>query len=413
MSWLITILYAAYLYIVLDQTKAEPLINGRIWASFIFPVILLALLFLTNRLMELKIRRRDGFGYLMFGSLLLLFILNMFRATSEMLVGAQLIAVLSVSFLLAAFIRRKDTFNLFVGVTYLETAAYLLVQFFKAESPFEVYTQIGSIISEDRFRISFDFYQVNSAGNLSACVLVLSVFVFAALIPQIKQIWLRVLMFAAVAATDFLVLTCLLATGSRNSLLSVFICLMVYIYYRISVSGKLTRTLRFWLRALVLASFVLLLLTSVGEIVFKLFVSSKRMQNFTDNLPVLDSPLKWIFGIGTVGAGYFVNENYNIDNAYLYYLLTTGLVGMSLLIILLIWMGLRLRKRIFVAAKSGDPRLQVYIFTFAVLFSHIISGMGELCVLYYLIPSSTIFFTLYFAADMTPNTLRLRQEEAI
>ena len=68
----------------------------------------------------------------MFGSLLLLFILNMFRATSEMLVGAQLIAVLSVSFLLAAFIRRKDTFNLFVGVTYLETAAYLLVQFFKA-----------------------------------------------------------------------------------------------------------------------------------------------------------------------------------------------------------------------------------------------------------------------------------------
>ena len=73
----------------------------------------------------------------------------------------------------------------------------------------------------------------------------------------------------------------------------------------------------------------------------------------------------------------------------------------------------RLRKRIFVAAKSGDPRLQVYIFTFAVLFSHMISGMGELCVLYYLIPSSTIFFTLYFAADMTPNTLRLRQEEAI
>ena len=413
MSWLITILYAAYLYIVLDQTKAEPLINGRIWASFIFPVILLALLFLTNRLMELKIRRRDGFGYLMFGSLLLLFILNMFRATSEMLVGAQLIAVLSVSFLLAAFIRRKDTFNLFVGVTYLETAAYLLVQFFKAESPFEVYTQIGSIFSEDRFRISFDFYQVNSAGNLSACVLVLSIFVFAALIPQIKQIWLRVLMFAAVAATDFLVLTCLLATGSRNSLLSVFICLTVYIYYRISVSRKLTRTLRFWLRALVLASFVLLLLTSVGEIIFKLFVSSKRMQNFTDNLPVLDSPMKWIFGIGTVGAGYFVNENYNIDNAYLYYLLTTGIIGMSLLIILLVWMGLRLRKRIFVAAKSGDPRLQVYIFTFAVLFSHMISGMGELCVLYYLIPSSTIFFTLYFAADMTPNTLRLRQEEAI
>ena len=253
--------------------------------------------------------------------------------------------------------------------------------------PFEVYTQIGSIFFEDRFRISFDFFRrsiLPAILSAPACWC-FPFLVFAALIPQIKQIWLRVLMFCG-GRCDGLLGSDLFADDRLVQLaLSVFICLTVYIYYRISVFRKTHATLRFWLRALVLASFVLLLLTSVGETVFKLFVSSKRMQNFTDNLPVLDSPMKWIFGIGTVGAGYFVNENYNIDNAYLYYLLTTGLIGMSLLIILLIWMSLRLRKRIFVAAKSGDPRLQVYIFTFAVRFSHIISGMG-VSVLHYLIP---------------------------
>lgn len=413
MSWLVTILYAAYLYVCLDQTKAEPLLNGRITVTYIFSAVLLVILFFSNRLMELKITRRDGFGYLMYGSLILLFIFNMLRSTSDLQVGLQMIAFLSVSFLMAAFVRRKDTFDRFVWVSFLVSAIYVLVQFFKAESPFEVYANLGSIFSEERFRMDFGFTQVNSAGCMGSCVLVLSIFVFASLIPRISRIWLRVLTFVTIAAMDFFVLTFLLATGSRNSILSFIICLVVFLYYRISVSSKITRTLRFWLRLLVLVTFILLLVTSLGEKLISLFVSSNRMKNFTDNLPILDTPLKWVFGIGTVGAGFFVNENYNVDNAYLYYLLTTGLVGMILLIVLLFWLGIRLRRKILNASENKDSRLVVYIFTFAVLVSHVISGMGELCVLYYLFPSSMIFFTLYFAADMTPNTLQLHQEEAL
>lgn len=131
------------------------------------------------------------------------------------------------------------------------------------------------------------------------------------------------------------------------------------------------------------------IIDSLGKTAVSLFVSSNRLRNFIKTLPVLDTPFKIMFGLGVKSPGSFSIYD-AVDNYYLYVLLTMGVVGLIVIGTCLFIIGHNLHKLIF--QRQGN----VYMMVFAIFICHMISGLSENCILYYIFPSSMIYFTMYF-----------------
>lgn len=128
---------------------------------------------------------------------------------------------------------------------------------------------------------------------------------------------------------------------------------------------------------------------SLGGTAVSLFVSSNQLRSLITTLSVLDTPLKILFGLSVRSSGRFSIYN-TVANYYLYVLLTIGAMGLIVIGICLFVIGYYLHKSIF--QRQGS----VYMIAFAIFVCHTISGLSENCILYYIFPSSLIYFTMYF-----------------
>lgn len=138
---------------------------------------------------------------------------------------------------------------------------------------------------------------------------------------------------------------------------------------------------------IVIVTFVVI--ESLLETAVSLFVTSNRLRNFIRNLPLLDSPVKKLFGLGVLSPG-SVSVYDAVDNYYLYILLTLGIIGLIVIAYCLVTIGIKLHRRVI------ETENKLYAMVFAVYACQMISGLSENCILYYIFPSSLIYFLLYF-----------------
>lgn len=127
------------------------------------------------------------------------------------------------------------------------------------------------------------------------------------------------------------------------------------------------------------------------------FVSSYRFANFTENLPYLNTVFKIVFGLGFIDAQDFgagttgLGHTFYVDNYFLYVLLTLGVLGLAIFILLIYRFGKRFLEY---CRNINDTEAVVMI---SILMGHLFSSIGETSFLYYAFPSTALYFSCYLA----------------
>ena len=238
-----------------------------------------------------------------------------------------------------------------------------------------------------RLRADFNFYNVNAAGNLSACLLcIVSIIKY---INVHNNTFYRIAFFIAVLFDGVI----LLLTGSRTAILSVIICYGIILLNIILAMNFIRKYQRIILKVFsILSALVCLCILNVKDFFVVYFIS----RNFAfENLVFMKSLRQKLFGLGLIPPGNFLNLRIDhqkgnfLDNYYLYVYLTMGLIGLIVICITLIYIGIGLLK------KSKIRKM--YFSVFACFAACIIGGFAETSVLYHLFPSCAIYFSIFFA----------------
>ena len=390
MKKIIFFLYIAFLVLFLDGISASSIFHGYTTAIILYAVVLVLLKCIETRSFKLKILRSNRNIRYSFLILIALYIGNTLRPSTAIIVAVQLASFLTIAYLNAYYAKKYNLINEYILFAYVLFSLSIIKQFIDGGMPFEIYSNVSNIFKEDRYRVAFGFYHVNAGGNLSACSVILSIYIYYTIILNNFKKLRRNILTIVLFGIDFFLITYLLSTGSRNAILAVLVFIFIFVYYKIILFRTFNQKQRFILRIV----FVIVLLgstiASLGSVATSLFISSNRLKNFTSNLPVLNSTLKWVFGIGISGSSKFTKGLYPVDNYYLYLILTTGIFGVFVFFVAVYFIGKQLYQNV-IYAKSNQS-----IIVLAIFISHLISGMGEVCVLYYLFPSSLIYFMMYY-----------------
>lgn len=396
--------YAVSFFLFLDTISSKSILGG-----YMTLMIFHAFFLIYMGSLELKKEHYDakiGWGETAYLLIIVCYLLNLFRPAGEIGTGIRLISLLSIAFTYAYYIRKYRILYEFLGISYAVAAGFIIKQFWDSGCPFYIYKYIWTIMSQQRLRVVFGFYHVNAGGNLAACTLIVSFYLLKREWKggRRKFFWLHQ---CIVILTDFIVLTYLLATASRTAMLSVIIWGIVYIYCKIDTSTQFKdRKFRRLLRFTTFSFIVFVAVVWLIEFVIFYFISSNRLRNFEKLLPLLNTPYKVLFGGGISSPERFAVLD-AVDNAYLYLLLTVGIVGGFIILVALAIIGMRLYCLMF---KNNN---QLAILTFATFISHIVAGFSENCVLYYIFPSVLIYFTLYFTVCAPYGVMLHQLEEKI
>lgn len=237
MKNLILIMYTAFVFFFLDGISLNGVFNGYT-TLIIFYAAFLALLGITE-MRKTKFRVVASMSTVTYIAIVILYFLELSRFGEEQLVCVRIIAFLTIAFINAYYASKYNLLNKFVVIFYMIAFGFVLSQFIEAGLPFEAYKNISKIFEQQRFRVEFGFYHINAAGNLGACMLILSGYIIKEIVMNMKKRIKKGFALAIVLIIDFIVLSYLLATGSRTAILSVILFCVIYGYYRFTTSKSL------------------------------------------------------------------------------------------------------------------------------------------------------------------------------
>jgi O-antigen ligase len=240
-----------------------------------------------------------------------------------------------ISFLLVSVdvISKNALFETLIKINYFVILLFLIILFMaNFTNLLDISVLKNSLSKNFRVRNSFGFYHPNTTGNICFLFLVNS-FYFKKFINDKK---LKILVFLS-EAFAFLVMA---HSGSRGAITSTIF--FIVFYYSIKFlyrSNKLER--------IVLIIFVtILVFLTINNIIGTLEIevlkesSSNRIDNWVFSIKYLLENNYFILGTGYLNPQYFyTNSQFNYlqsDNGYVYTLITTGIVGLCLLIIIII-----------------------------------------------------------------------------
>lgn len=389
MDKILATLFAAFCFFFLDGISIDKIFRGYTTLIVLYALILAFFVVIEIRNKGFKVKQTLNLK--LFGIIAGLYFFNIFRLSDEVDVGIRIIAFLFIAFANAYFIRKYSMTLRYLVIFYFVSFAFVFKQFSDAGFPMDAYQRLSSIFEQDRGRVVFGFYHVNAAGNLGSCLILVSFLIIGILKEKYYGKKVNIAM-AAIFGMDFVIISYLLATGSRTAILSIILWVTIYMYYKLSLLNNIGRgqtKYRVLFRFVTIVIVFFVVIESLLETAVSLFVTSNRLRNFIRNLPLLDSPLKKIFGLGVLSPG-SVSVYDAVDNYYLYILLTLGIIGLIVIACCLITIGIKLHRRVI------ETENKLYAMVFAVYACQIISGLSENCILYYIFPSSLIYFLLYF-----------------
>lgn len=237
MKNLILIMYTAFVFFFLDGISLDGIFNGYT-TLIMFYAAFLALL-VTYEMRKNNFRVVANTSIVIFFTIVTLYFLELLRFGGEHLVGIRIIAFLTIAFVNAYYASKYNLLNKFVLIFYVIAFGFVLSQFIEAGLPFEAYKNISTIFEQQRFRVEFGFYHINAAGNLGACLLILSGYIIKEIAMNMRERVKRAFVLVGMLLMDFFVLSYLLATGSRTAILSVILFCVIYGYYRFTTSKSL------------------------------------------------------------------------------------------------------------------------------------------------------------------------------
>ena len=395
--------YAGYLFLFVDSRMESPSFNLYSTYSMIYGIFwIIAILFNIFADGKIKVSTGNHNSAVRVAGMLVIFyiVFGILSVSSPLFDFVKSEMLWFMKFLMAVFITaywvdKLKIEKIWLNISYFVPALMIIKLFIDDKMPFDVYFRLSTIFSSsDRYRMRFGFYQVNGLGGLCSFCLILSVIlmiIYWRNNHKNKKLYLCVLLLS-----DFIVLTVLLCTASRNSIITFGIFVLFLLYYRISNNKYVSNKTSIVLKSVIILFCGMTILFFFSDPIMTLFIDSNRMSNFTINLPLLEESNRLFIGLGLVDPGLFGTKSttllgytYYIDNYYLYLIMETGILGLIAMSSILCYIGVQLHKHI----KKSNYMLSVAIF--CCFLTQIIGGMGETNIIYHIFPSSFILLILY------------------
>lgn len=236
MDKILTFLFAAFCFFFLDGISLDKIFHGYTTLIILYALILTLFAMIEVRNSEFKIKKT--FNSKVFIIIVGIYVLNLLRANGELDVGVRIVAFLVIAFINAHFVRKYSMTLRFLLIFYFISFAFVFKQFAEAGFPMDAYQRLDSIFEQNRGRVVFGFYHVNAAGNLGSCLILISFLIIGILKDKYfgKKVNIAV---AVILGMDFVVISYLLATGSRTAILSIILWVTIYMYYKLSLLNNI------------------------------------------------------------------------------------------------------------------------------------------------------------------------------
>ena len=265
------------------------------------------------------------------------------------------VMVLITTLAVHQFDARKE----FLKCCYYTLVATMIYFFVTNISELDLSNLANIMTAKDRTRTSFGFGHYNTLGACCVCSMLLwNIF---------RKEHKAALMKIIDALIIVVVIVMLLSCASRSALTSLVVYAVVYYAWRIgeTQSKKVHSTIK------VLCGFavVLVVLWTFLEVDYMEMLSvAQRALIFTHTLPMFFATDKIWFGLGYASnVAYATNQTpyqtYWMDNAFAYYLVTTGIVGVTILVYAAVVLGKELYKRVNLPlGKEAFGAFWVYLY---------------------------------------------------
>jgi O-antigen ligase len=251
---------------------------------------------------------------------------------------------------------------------------------------FELLRQVNpasffSTVYTERVRFSLGFPNPNTLGNLVTCLLCIS-------FPLISM-WKRnkggKFFYIIIVALDVFDLVTLFDCGSRTGTACFLICLFLLVFL-LSTDSKQNSAARKVIRPLSL----IFIIAVVGIFFFdRIIYSYIRGRHGSFELLGLLSGFQYVTGRGVFSPGEVISTySSHLDNYFVYLILTTGVVGLILYLLLFIKLFRDIR-------LWGSNALTYGII--GCFVADMLYGFGETCVFYPMFPSAAIFMILFIS----------------
>lgn len=299
-------------------------------------VYLVATVFLALTSRYGKFRMARGVHWFVFGALLahtLLWGVVFVDARFANLITSQfksqiMFVVITIVTVLAVY--QFDVAREFLKCCYYTLAAMLIYYFLKNFSQLDLSNLANIMTASERTRANFGFGHYNTLGATCVC----GIFLWDVARKDHHTLPMKVM-----DGAILVVLVCmLLASASRSALTSLVVYYFVYFSWQMdewSISKKVIRAIKLCRNALIAAMVAWVVLEANYTALLEL---SQRTLLFTHALPMFFSTDKIWMGLGYASnVAYATRQTpyltYWLDNAYIYYLITTGIVGCALLMV--------------------------------------------------------------------------------
>ena len=236
MDIILTVLFAGFCFFFLDGISVDKIFHGYTTMIILYALILLAFALIEIRHKEFKLRRT--FNLKIFTIIAGIYILNACRLNGEVAVGIRIVAFLMIAFINAYFVRKYSLTLRYLVIFYFVSFAFVFKQFAEAGFPMDAYQRLSSIFEQERGRVVFGFYHVNAAGNLGSCLILISFLIIGILKDKYCGKKINIAM-AVIFGMDFIIISYLLATGSRTAILSIILWVTIYMYYKLSLLNNI------------------------------------------------------------------------------------------------------------------------------------------------------------------------------
>lgn len=252
----------------------------------------------------------------------------------------QLMAIYILTFFTCIYVYKKDCYLLFLEMTYLALAAFILWCAVTHTGSFVNPIYFVNIFSRaDRFRADFGMADVNYCGNYCVYMVIISFFLWCEWKKQGKVVDKRVKL--AVIGICGLTMYMLFSTASRSAIISLALFFLCYgvlrLRYAILRNWKLVLGLG---GALVLIVAVILVATGALSSIWQ---ESNREGNFSINYPIFLEYGDYLNGMGYIDNSGYLNKSYGFDTTamdvyFLYIPFSTGILGAAIILIQMLYL---------------------------------------------------------------------------
>lgn len=286
-------------------------------------------------------------------------------------------------------INNFNALDKFIEISYYILGIFLFIQFITHLGDIKI-NNIAHVMSvEERVRSNFGFGHYNALGAACLCMIILTIYL------KEKKRLINILILG-------MAIIMLLCSASRNALTGFCVFIIAYIIQRLNRSD-VNPKIRF-ISKLILLMMIILLIPFAMELDYnQLLKISQRSLIFYVAYPLYINSGRIFTGLGyasniAYGSNMTPYTTYWLDNSYMYYLITTGVIGFAIILIAVLILGKRIVKNRFL--DKGDIICSLYfVYLYTALFEVIIFESGTLL--------NCIYLPIFISFAMERNKYKL------